>query len=532
MELKKHVTPPPSKIQMFSSIVDITDKVIPIFTEKQNREWIPYGDDNKFPEELITLYNKSGIHNAIIKSKLNMICGDGFIQDPEMEYSERTEQFINRPNPEESMYDILRKVALDFEIMGLSYIEVIWSKDRLSIPQIYHIDASKIRWGKLNDKNRLDKFYYSRDWDNYRKERFKPIEVPIFSDIKRGKRQILPIYSYIPNQDYYSLPDYIGALKWIQIDCEIANFHFNNLKNGMSPSIFFGFPVGQTTEQERQMIEDKIIDKYQGTTQSGKFLLAFYDAEGENKPEVKIMEMTNADKQYDLLNKTTLQQILIGHKVVNENLVGISTPGKLGSANEVLENYELYYNTVIKNQQKSILDAFNKVLLINGMNPVDILENTPISINFSENILQNILERDEMREIVGYEPLNEAENEIIDETLSGFTIKNRNGEEKYEYLFAGLRKIDKNTPDQDIIDAHKTNPNEMYVWRVENKKNPCPSCEGYKNQVRTLHSWMRTAIPGKASASLFTTYPHSPFGTFCEDACQCRLVKVGRASKK
>ena len=531
-----------SNFQVFSTVVDISDKVLPIFTEKLNKEWVSYGDDNLFPLELITLYNKSGIHNAIIKSKVNMMLGDGLIQDENTviggEYSERTDIFIKNPNPYDNMDEIFRKCSLDFELFGLAYVEVIWSKDKKSIAEIYHIDASKIRWGRFGEENRLETLYYSRDWSNYRKLIYTPIEVPVFSDINRGGRQILPIITYSPGQDYYAYPDYVGALKWIEIDCEISNFHFNNLKNGMSPSIFFGFPVGATTEEERQKIEDKIIQKYRGTTNSGKFILAFYDAEGENKPEVQILEQTNADKQYDLLNKTTLQQILVGHKVVNENLVGIATPGKLGSAKEVLENYELYYNMVIKGQQKVILDAFNEIMLVNGMNDIEIVQNTPISINFSENIMKEILTQDEMREIIGYEPLEDEEETVVEEeeTESGVTFKTMYGNGKvthytqYSYDFAGLRNISVSTSSADITQAFIDNPKDLYMWRLMNQKNPCPSCVGYANQTRTLDNWMRTAIPGHSSSSLSTTFTYTPYGTYCEAACRCRLVKIGKST--
>lgn len=485
MELSKGDKQKADKVSL-SWIVNTDDIQLPDFIETPNREWVNYGVNNLFPDELIELYNNSGAHNAIIESKVRMMGGEGIYQ--EGEYSERTEMFIDNPNKNESLDDIYSKLSLDFEIYGLAYIEIQWSKDKKSIAEIYHIDASKVRWGKLDERGNLTHFYYSRDWSNYRKEAFRPIEVPIFNDEKKDKRQILPIVRYSPGQSYYTMPDYVGSLKWINIDTEIANFHLNNLRNGMSPNIFFGFPEGELTGDERKTIVDGIRGDYKGT-QARKDVVAFWS--GDKEPIVKILETSDADKQYDLLNKTTLQQILIGHKVVNENLVGISTPGKLGSAGEVIANYELYYNTIIKPEQTKVLDMLNKIGLINGYNELAIQQLKPLDFEWSENIMKEILTQDELRELIGYEPLEETE-----------IVEDDEPEVETEMV-----KVDLSDDD-------------LYQWVLGGDK-PCPACEGFAGQIKTMSEWKELAVPGQSGS-----FPHGSYGTFCEDKCKCELQKL------
>ena len=527
---------------LFSALSYQDDIVLPTFNDARHLDWVKYGDDNMFPHELLTLFNKSGIHNAIIESKTRMMSGNGIVQDKTEGFSDKTQMFIDKVNPYESMDQVYGKCAMDFELYGLAYIEVLWDKKKgnKQIAELHHIDATKIRWGKMNKKNRIDTFYYSRDWSNYRKEQYVPIEIPIFNDEKKSARQIIPIVRYTPGLDYYAFPDYMASTKWITIDTEIANFHLNNLKNGMTPSIFFGFPVGDTTNEEREIIDEKIKDKYAGTNNASKFILAFYDAEGESKPEVTILESPNADKMYDILNKTTLQQILIGHKVVNENLVGISTPGKLGSSAEVLQNYELYFNTVVQPEQQKVLDQFKRIMLINGMNDINILDNKPLSMEFSENIMAQILTRDEMRDMIGYEPIKE-EDVIIDEEIIDETDIMEDDEKivvkqhEFKKIFAGVRTIDGGNAGTKVGEA---NVDDIYMWRTTTSDN-CPSCKSYNGKTRTLENWLKWAIPGQKSGHNFgngKTY-RSPFtkqdgtaafGTFCEADCHCKLVKVGK----
>jgi hypothetical protein len=514
---------------LFSALSSQEDIVLPKFGEQNNLDYVKYGDDNKFDAELYRLYEKSGIHNAIIESKVKMITGDGIIQTLEEPYSEASQKFIDKCNPYESMDEVFNKLANDYEITGLGYLEIIWAKDKKSIAEIYHIDTNKIRWGKMNDKNRVDTFYYSKDWSNYRKHQYKPEPIKIFNDEynKGENRQILPIIRYTPGLDYYAYPDYVASIKWINIDTEIANFHFNNLKNGMAPSVFFKFPVGDTTDEERRNIEGAIKDKYTGTNQAGKFILSFYDAEATNQPEVTIMDQTNADKQYELLNKTTLQQILIGHKVTNENLVGISTPGKLGGSNEMLESYDIYFNNVIKVEQKKLINPFQRIMLINGMNDIQILNNKPFEYTLSENSLKEILSTDELRDLIGYSPI-EIE-EAVEDTADALEPIEEDTKELEK--FAGVRVINKNNA---LSAIPKANLDDSYMWKLGNPLDEaCPACIALDGKTRSLREWMKISIPGIQDGTNFGNIsfssPHGSgkYGTFCQSACLCSLKKVG-----
>jgi hypothetical protein len=518
---------------MFSALISQKETVLPTFKETNNSDWVKFGDDNMYPDELLSLFEKSGLHNAIIESKTRMMVGDGIVQDVETddELSTVSQAFIDNANPYDSITEVYKKCAMDFEIYGLAYLEIIWGKGRKKIAEIYHLDASKVRWGK-KEKGRVKTYYYSSDWSNYRKELYKPLEIPVFDNTASSARQILPIIRYTPGLNYYAYSDYVAGTKWINIDTEIANFHFNNLKNGMAPSMFFGFPVGETTNEERESIVSGINNTYNGTNNTSKPIVTFYDAEGDKKPEVKIMEMSNADKQYDLLNKTTLQQILIAHKVTNENLVGISTPGKLGSANELLQNYELYFNTVVKPEQQSVLSPFQKLMLINGMNEIKIINNKPIDMDFSENILKEILTQDEMRDIIGYDVLEEGEIVIEDDNdlIGDDDVEPEEELERESEQFAGVRSIDRNNAVARIPNA---NMDDKYEWRMRSapgEKEICPACKSWNGQVKTLAEWMNNAIPGTPTGLQIglskTNYATSPYATFCASECRCRLVRV------
>jgi len=383
---------------------------LPKFQERSGLEFVNYGTKNSFPQELLDLYNQSSIHHSILESKSNMIYGEGLEQIGT--FSQNTQKFLDKCNPYESWNDIVNKIIKDFIIFGLSYIHVRWDRGRKTIAETYHIDASRIRWGKMDENKNINEYFYCKDWS--RRFQNKIDIIPSFNPDERGEPdQIIPILSYTPDIDYYTYPTYIGGLKAITIDIEIDSYHLNNLKQGMFPMTYIGFPYGQLTDEERKHIKENILDEFEGT-RGARNIIAFYDPGVDNKPQVQTLEMSNADKMFKELNVSTLQKILISHQITNENLVGISTPGKLSNNSEILQSYELFFNQFIKPQSNIILKSINKIFLWNGMNEIEFIHNKPLNVSFTEATLKEILTKKEMRKMLGV-PLVPEEDMMDDE---------------------------------------------------------------------------------------------------------------------
>lgn len=538
---------------MFSRIGNSNSNSVPLLNQEISlrKSWIEYGVGDKMPTRLLELYNQSGFHHAIIDSKVNMIAGDGIEQDIESndEYSERTQSFITNPNPYESLDTLNKKLAYDYEIFGLAYIEIIYSNDRKSIAEINHIDASKIRMGKKS-KGHLTHVYYSENW--LKPTKYKPVAIPTFNATIKDDypRQILPIIRYSPSIDYYTLPSYYAEIKWIEIDYQISNFHENNIKNGFAPTIYFGFPMGTPTEEEMAKIEDKLKSKYGGTNNAGGIITAFYEAGAENEVKIEVLSISDADKQYEWLLKATQQQILIGHKVTNENLMGISTASKLGSSNELIQANELYYNNVIKHEQNDILEGLNKIFTYNGMNNILIQKTTILGKELSENVMATILTKNELRDVIGYEPI---ETQVVSGTtattltklcdcghvhadvhakefnLEGIKLDlsalKKGDKFKFsgkEYKFAGEYINADNPITKDMKDS------DVFIWTLSGKsdKEKCPICLGHAGKIRTLGQWKKIAIPATKASTFGGTYQYGDYGSYCEENCNCRLNKV------
>jgi hypothetical protein len=313
------------------------------------------------------------------------------------------------------------------------------------------------------------------------------------------------------------------------------------------PTVFFGFPNGTPTEDEMEQIEKSLKSKLGGTNNAGSFITAFY--EPGNEVQIQVLDITNASEQYQWLLEATQQQILIGAQVTDQQLVGVSTSGKLGSINEIAQSSELFFNQVIKHEQNDILAVFNKIMKYNGMNNITIAKSPLLSKELSENALMQILDKNELRDIVGYQPI-EIENVSGQTELSlsscgcGCGHDHKHSEDKVHLDLSEYKEGDKfkfnnktykfeadyinsATP---MADIKKLNMDEYYVWTLgkggKSKMN-CPACQDHAGLLRSLDEWMNIAIPGKSGVEVKgSNFSVGKYGTFCEMNCSCRLNRI------
>ena len=144
--------------------IGFTNDKVPQFVEPKSNQKIPYvkyGEGNNYPEFLLTLFNRSAKHNAIITSKQSYIKGQGWTFDQtgmEGEQIALLKSFIDNPNEYESLTDLMSKTCLDNEIFGGFYLKGVNNK-KGELASLYHVDYSKVRSNVDNTE-----FYLSEHW--------------------------------------------------------------------------------------------------------------------------------------------------------------------------------------------------------------------------------------------------------------------------------------------------------------------------------------------------------------------------------
>ena len=375
-------------------VVKLDNAKMPEFKEVKNKDYILYGDNNLYPQYLLELFTRCSKHNAIVTGKAQMIKGRGW------DVNDQLSGFINKPNPYENLNDILYKSAIDLELFGGFALQITWSIASKKIAIISHIDLSKLRVTKDYD------YLYCEDWNDYRKVKNETKRYPAFNPKNPTGTQILYYVQYRPSQKWYPIPDWVGAVSAIETDIEINNFHLNNIRQGFSGGTLINFNSGANPPVELQKeISKRIKEKYQGTDRAGAVIVTFSDGK-DKEPSVMSLSPSELDKQFSQLKDSTTQEIFVGHKVTSPTLFGIATAGALGQRNEMRDAFELFQNNYISHRQFIFEQVFNDLAAINGLpKELKIVPIQPINSQLSEATLIQIMTKDELRKMIGLEPL-------------------------------------------------------------------------------------------------------------------------------
>ena len=394
-------------------ILNFAEAKQPEYRERKGVGYIEFGEKNDYPNYLLSLYNKSAKHNAIVRGKVNYITGNGWATKQE---DVKAQEFIDSPNKYENLTDLTRKVSIDMEVFGGAYLEIIWSKLGGQIASMTHIDYTKIRSNKDNTQ-----FWKKDNWSD-RKE--KEEIIPTYNPENRQGRQILYLKEYRPGLDTYALPSYMGALNYIESDVEVSRHVLGNAQTGFSASKLITLPNGEPSPDEKRNIERRFTDRFSGSD-GKKFILSFV-TDIAKKPAVEDLGASDLTKEdFNQVDKMIQQNIFAGHQITTPSLFGILVEGSLGTRSEIRDGYEVFKNTYVNDKQQFLESVFNQLAKINGVTeelyikPVE-----PISFEFSEAIIAANAPKEWILEKIGIDPSQyqttpENSQALVNEHLKG-----------------------------------------------------------------------------------------------------------------
>jgi len=469
------------------SIVNLSTYTSPVVKEVRGKDFIEYGEDNNYFQYLIDRYNGSPTNNAIINGVSEMIYGKGLdatnSDKKPNEYAQMKALFNNH---------CVRKLCYDLKLMGQCAIQVIYSKNRSRIVQLEHIPIETLRAEKCNEKGDIEGYYYFSDWSKYKRGN-ELKRIPAFGTSKEGL-EILYVKPYRAGFKYYSPVDYQGGTQYAELEEEISNYHLNNILNGLAPSMLINFNNGTPDPEQREMIERRIYEKFSGSSNAGKFILAFND-NSETAATIDPIQLSDAHNQYQFLSDESSKKIMVSHRVVSPMLFGIKDSTGLGNnADELKTASILFDNLVIKGFQGLLIDAFDQILAYNDIS-LNLYFKTLQPLEFTD--LENVEDEETKEEETGVK-LSKESNKLLEE----FIGKGQNEKE----LLQEFELIDEMDVDYDLEDEldQKIDElnNEVKLARVgkatpykESEQDGKSKKEG-KEDITYLVRYMYTAYSG------------------------------------
>jgi hypothetical protein len=372
--------------------INFHDNKLPVFKENKAKGFVTFGADNLYPDFLVELFNKSPKHNAIVSAKASYIAGIGTdVYGQNTTDIAKAEAKLKNINAYETYEELKAKIAYDAELFNGFCVEVIWNKAKTAPSEYYHIPFKDVR-------KSLDGHYlYCEDWTDAKAER---VHYMPYNPITRESKQLYYCQFYRPGEGTYPLPDYVGALKYIEVDTEISNYYLNSIKNGFTAQTHIQLFKGIPTPEEARATARRFKENYQGTDNAGGLIIQYNDPT-EKESVISNLQPSDFDKQFDLLNKTVQQEIFVAHKVNSPMLFGVRVEGQLGGRSELIESYEMFHHAYIEPRQQKIDDVFSYLLEPIASVRLETINKPPIGLDYQALFTAGIIDRNESKKRVG-----------------------------------------------------------------------------------------------------------------------------------
>jgi len=329
------------------------------------QKWVPFFQDssNIFVNDLAKRARRSSTHSSIINQKIAFISGKGLtfeVDGEHVDYDKLPEDFkewCKEVNPEgDSLHDVMKELIQSYVITGNAYTHVKKSGDYTAI---YSEDATTVRKGKDGKKAYLSNFWRDIELSTSPTHEYPVSEIKLYNGTETN-HYIKHLLRKYPEFSYYGLPDYIGALDWIDIEYRMSKYNIDKFDNGFFPSVLmqmFGeVPDGMNAQQ----YVEKIKEKFTGEGNNDKILVELLDSP-EQSANIKEFDRER-DGEFLELSQLSTKNIITAHRIT-PSLAGIETAGKLGSNKQVKEEFDKFLNSVIiPDFQEPILKHINSII--------------------------------------------------------------------------------------------------------------------------------------------------------------------------
>jgi len=379
----------------------------PARVKKQDKDWVCWGgQNNTFPQVLISAVDKSPEHAGFIELRQSLITGEGFsysdnIKDVLANIHNLTGSEKVKDEPQ-SANDFLAQQAGDISILEKFDVEVTYNKTQDRIFSLHYLPASQVVPSKqVDERNQPLGYWYSADWSDQQNN--PPVYRPRFDPRKPEEK--VQIYSWCklktgnPYQPHIS---YQSALNYIEMMYHLSEYGLSTVING-----FFAGGILETVanmdKEQKEKYSAKVKENFTGTKNSAKIMVAVTETPGQ----VKFTPLTQGDQTplINALNDLGIDKICSAHRG-NPSLAGIVKGGASlgGDGNNYSISLQIYEQTVIRGFKNAILNFMKRVLDFNGYQEytIDITSLAVISTQMPESMMADYLKPEKIVSEYGY----------------------------------------------------------------------------------------------------------------------------------
>ena len=342
-------------------LITLTNYVRPPLMEDKSRDWVMNGRLNQYYNYIIDRNNGSPTNASINESYTTLIYGKGLRTSSGALGAEGWGRLQTILRPRE-----LRKMVRDFQVFGEFSFEIIESKGG-DLHSLTHVPKEMLIPAIANEKNEIEKYWFSRNWQKYTDIDYTPISFPAFGAQKGNSMFVARPYTV--GNEYFGSPDYSSGLVYAEIEEELSNMYISSIKNGLSAGYIINIPNGTNyTPEEKEEFERQVKKKLTSSSNASNFIISFNDQ--EVAIDVTPFPVNSSvHKQWDTLTEQAKTQLMTAHRVISPSLVGLSSASGFSSVADEMDMSERQtIKRVIKPKQDFVIESLEEVLVHYGIN--------------------------------------------------------------------------------------------------------------------------------------------------------------------
>ena len=187
------------------SIVNLQEENRPEAAIQRNKEWVGYGLDQRSPTGYFSyinyLFKNSSLNYALITGISDRIYGEGLgTKSNEVVGLAKFKAVFNKEQQKRFILDVYQQ--------GNGALQIV--TDRAGrIASVEHLPVQTILPNKANEDGEIESYWYSSNWEEIRKQEYKPVEIEAWNPEETKAGNFIYYYrSYCP--DSYSLEYLLG----------------------------------------------------------------------------------------------------------------------------------------------------------------------------------------------------------------------------------------------------------------------------------------------------------------------------------
>lgn len=417
----------------YFDVANLSNYVLPedIIRERTDYEmrflyekYVPFFDEfGDFHNVLCDSLLSSPTFQCVLEQKVQMTMGDtpilerttsgrGLFQRSEkpkslsdVEISKYEAALLNVNNENQTILEVLEQAIIDYYAVGNSFVQVAKLKhgDKFEY-KFTNIATEKVRLQKKNEiTGAIDTVGISENWNDMSVE---PVSIPLFPNFGKTKSDkvvfsVIHIKRKSKQTVYYGMPEIATALLHCALEYKIPKHNNSKLTNGFMPSSIMQF-FGQYSKNDAKKLVDSVVSKFTKPENANKI---FVQVLRDEKSKAHIQTLNdNYEGNFMELDALCTQKIVTALNW-SMPLAGIAQAGKLGTNEQIKNDYEICMSKVVRpTQTKFANKLINPILdlLFPNQNLVwKFSDVTPITFFGTVNIDEN-LTTTEKRELLGY----------------------------------------------------------------------------------------------------------------------------------